>query len=245
MCLLNPMHENLTLENVHRVLRNLPDPYRRALSIEVRGHEVTYRQIHHQMSRLIEIIKTRSLELRRDPADTLAWIVNRFIESSTRELALGSSFAIDTTDVETPARTFVDGSFEEGDARRFSSKDPEAKAVHIPARNGNKSSTGTGFELTTCVQVEEIGERELPGVMVAARLGIPNTERDRGCLWAADDLAARGTEVRHFVFDKAYSGLGARMLDPLAERRIEVTFDLKVQRARPKARLERGEVGRR
>lgn len=229
IALLPGLNLNMTLTNVHRVLRELPDPFLSNLGIVSHGHTLTYRQITGQIERLMSLIRSQAAAQGLDIGDVFGFIASSIIQSSIRDVELGSWFAVDTTENETPSRVEVDDSFPVGDPRRFSSKDPEALAVHLAAKNGKKSSTGSGFELAVIVATGELGGPEVPGVISAARLSLPNSERDTAVLWMIDFLRDCGHEVDHIAMDKGYSQLGSRMLDPLAHRCVTVTFDMKWQ----------------
>jgi len=117
-------------------------------------------------------------------------VLNRILDATRpNDIRLGRARAMDSTDIETWARTRT-----EANGRRWT-KDPDVLDGHSPAKNGEPGRVRFLTELHLSVPVREEDGHSVPGLITGVFLGQANCDRARAIEFLVDDERAHGDDT--------------------------------------------------
>lgn len=265
--------DNMHLVKVEETAQELLDE---GLLPGVRRKRVTYDQIRHNLRRIARALEEGTVLVPHDPSVctmprgelhdgpsecngggllTPEQFSARLLQASvpSEHLTASTSFAIDSTDYETPAvrRSWkklpdvaVGDEVEPGadspndfaspdwprrgaDGREQHSLDPDARAGYRSGKNMHRKETFLGYDLHVVVPVPELGADPLPHVALALVTAPAGSDKAEAGIAAVDSLRATGLTVTTLLNDRGYSyRVTEAWAAPLRARGIQSVHDL-------------------
>ena len=110
---------------------------------------------------------------------------------------------------------------------KWTTLDPEAAAVHMPAKNGRRGYQAIGYAVHTTVLVPEIGQRDVPDLITQVTVRSGDTDYASAAVGLIKAAVAQGQKITEVLGDQGFSSkVPESYAKPLYQMGINCVYDL-------------------